>query len=92
MRQEYQAQYRAEVETLAEKGFELYFLSGETLRAKTGKVNAGMPTEVAGQVSAMCRDSLALTEFSAEALAGRLSEPVESESQVSPEKDTLKAN
>lgn len=92
MSEEYQSQYRAEVESLADKGFELYFLSGESLRAKARKLNAGMPTELAGQVSAICRSSLALSEFSAETLAERFGDPVKNERHGLPAKHTFKMN
>ncbi|MBY6104709.1 hypothetical protein [Marinobacter nauticus] len=92
MREEYQSQYRAEVESLAEKGFELYFLSGESLRAKVGKLNEGMPTELAGQISAICRSSLALGEFGAETLAERFGDSAQNDLQSLRAKHTSKVN
>lgn len=92
MRQEYQRQYRAEVESLAEKGFELYFLNGEALRTKIGKSNTGMSAELVGQVSAFCHSSLAVTELTAEALSERLGKPDARASRRAGVKGALKAN
>jgi len=76
MRQDYQAQYRSEVESLATSGFQVFMLSGEALRAR-GSVGSklsgpAMSVELRKDLADVCCGSLALTDYSAEKLAERI--------------------
>ncbi|WP_029652918.1 hypothetical protein [Marinobacter daepoensis] len=71
MRQDYQTQYRGEVEALAEKGFEVYLLDGAALRSRGNVGDVAMPSGLKAALADFCRGSLALSEFSADMLVER---------------------
>lgn len=76
MRQEYQKQYKSEVEALAARGFEMHLLSGQALRGLSpespGAARYAMPPDVQALVMSSCNGrSLALSSHSAARLAER---------------------
>ncbi|OJS99824.1 hypothetical protein [Marinobacter nauticus] len=76
MRQEYQRQYKSEVDVLAASGFEMHLLSGQALRdlspASPGAARYAMPPDVQALVVSSCNGrSLALSSHSAARLAER---------------------
>lgn len=71
MRQDYQTQYRVEVEALADKGFDVFLLDGAALRSRSSVGEVAMSAELKASLADFCRGSLALSEFSADMLVER---------------------